>query len=122
MTPKTKTSKKRTPKDGGRKGNVQNFADFQNDNSHKRFDEMVGQTIFIIKLEPLKSKTFGNGYRVHFKEERGSPDTFTGSVFSKYVVPQLDNVYALTNNGSRLSITSPIKATIEQAGKSYRFA
>lgn len=121
MTTKSKTTRKASNPAASRKHGVQNFSDFTGETNHKRFDEMIDQTIYIVKIEPLASDTFGQGYRVHFKDLPNARETYTASVFGQYTVPQIENVYKLTNKGSRVSSDSPIKATIRKAGRSYRF-
>ena len=100
---------------------VQNFADFVGESSHKRFDEMDGQTIYIVKLEVFPSDKFGAGYRVHFKDLPNARETYTASCFGEYIVPVLDNVYKLTHDGKMISLDSPIKTTFRKAGRTYRF-
>lgn len=121
MTPKTKKSTGKKLEGRNTLKGVQNFSDFVGDDSHKRLDEMIDQTIYITKIEPVTSDTYGAGYRIHFKDLPNARDTYTASIFGQYTVPQIERVYKLTNNGSRVSSDSPIKATIRKAGRSYRF-
>jgi hypothetical protein len=103
-----------------RKG-VQNFADFAGDPTHVRFDEMIDQVIYIVKIEPQTSEKFGSGFKVWFKDLPNAAATQDAAVYGQYVVPQLENLYNLTNKGNRISLDSPIKTTIRQAGRTYRF-
>ena len=124
MARKPKTQKAADVKDitprRSRKG-VQNFSDFQGDESHKRFDQMIDQTIYIVKLEISASDTYGPGYKVHFKDIPGAQKTYDCNVYGQYVVPQLDNLYAATVKGSQISLDSPIRTTIRKAGNTYKF-
>ena len=103
------------------KKGVQNFADFQGEETHKRFDTMIDQTIYIVKLEPSASDTYGGGWKVYFKDIPGEKATYDCNVYGQYVVPQLDSLYQMTNNGERISLDSPIRTTIRKAGKTYKF-
>ena len=124
MEKKSKTKKASDVKDitprRSRKG-VQNFADFQGEESHKRFDTMIDQTIYIVKIDPVASDTYGPGYKVHFKDIPGAKQTYDCNVYGQYVVPQLDNLYAATVQGSEISLDSPVRTTIRKAGNTYKF-
>lgn len=101
---------------------VQNFSDYNIDDAHVRFDEMIDATIYIVKLELLTGTQFGDGFRVHFKDLPNAADTQTASCFGVGITPQLKSLYNLTHDGKLISLTSPIKAKIIQAGRSYKFA
>lgn len=103
-----------------RKG-VQNFADFQGEETHKRFDTMIDNTIYIVKLEPSFSDTYGEGWKVYFKDIPGEHVTYDCNVYGQYVVPQLKILYDLTNSGARISLDSPVRTVIRKAGKTYKF-
>ena len=124
MAAKPKTQKAKDVKDittiRKRKG-IQNFSDFQGEESHKRFDTMIDQTIYIVKIAPVASDTYGPGYKVHFKDIPGENATYDCNVYGQYVVPQLDNLYAATVQGSEISLDSPVRTTIRKAGNTYKF-
>lgn len=100
---------------------VQNFSDFAGEQTHRRFDEMIDQTIYIVKLEPMTSDTYGAGFKVYYKDIPGEKATYDCSVFGKYPCEQLVNLYTMTLEGSRISLDSPIRTVIRAAGKSYKF-
>ena len=104
-----------------RKTGVQSFSDFQGEASHKRFDQMIDETIYIVKIQVMTSESFGLGYKLHFKDMPNAQATYTAAVFGQFPVEQLDNLYHLTNSGERISLDSPVKVTIRAAGKSYKF-
>ena len=106
---------------GKSRNGVQNFADFLGEETHKRFDTMIDQTIYIVKLEPSGSDTYGTGWKVYFKDIPGEKATYDCNVYGQYVVPQLDSLYQMTNNGERISLDSPVRTTIRKAGNSYKF-
>jgi len=99
---------------------VQSFAQFVPANEHKRFDEMIDQTIYITKIEPLFSDSFGEGYKLWFRDLPNAKAEYTAAVFSQFVVPVLKNMYILTHDGKQINLDNPVKATIRKAGKSYR--
>jgi len=103
-----------------RKG-VQTFANIVPDAPKYRFDQMIDQTIYIVKLEPKFSDNYGDGYVVSFKDLPNAAETCTAGVFGQFPAKQLDMLYQATNGGSRISLDSPVKTIIRQAGKSYRF-
>lgn len=120
VTPVTINSKadkgdKEPRKAGGFK--VQKFSDFVIPSNHVNLQDLDGQTIYIVKLEPLHSESFGDGYKIHFKDLPNAKDTYTASPFSKVLVPVLDGVYQMTNNGARISLTSPIQAKVVMVGR-----
>lgn len=115
MTDIQSTGTKRTHK------GVQNFADFAGEQTHRRFDEMLDQTIYIVKLETMTSDTYGAGFKVYYKDIPGEKATYDCSVFGKYPVEQLANLYTMTLDGSRISLDSPVRTVIRAAGKSYKF-
>lgn len=100
---------------------VQNFADLQGEATHRRFDEMIDETIYFTALENMKSDQYGDGYKVHFKELPNAKETFTAACFGQYIVPVLDGLYASTNQGENITEQNPVKVIIRKAGKSYRF-
>lgn len=103
-----------------KKHGVRAFAEFVPDSTHKRLDEMIDQTIYIVKIEPLSSDAYGEGMKIWFKDLPNARETCTAACFSSFVLPSLQNMYTLTHDGAQISLDSPIKATIRQAGKSYR--
>ena len=106
---------------GKRRSGVQNFSDFAGEETHKRFDQMIDSTIYIVKLDTMTSEQYGAGYKVHFKDIPGEKVTYDCSVFGEYPCQQLANLYQLTNNGERISLDSPVRTVIRAAGKSYKF-
>ncbi len=109
ITPKTKVR-------------VQQFKDYvTGDASHKRFDEMIDETIYIIKLEPIGSDTYGPGYKVWFKDLPPAKETYTAACFGQYVVPQLEQLYHATHDGKTISLSSPVRTVIRKAGNTYHF-
>lgn len=123
MTTKKKANTNFEQIKGGsrRKQGVQNLADFLPENDHKRLDEMIDQTIYIWKIEPQTSEKYGEGFKIWFKDLPNARDSYTASIYGQYVVPQLNAVWVGSNKGSRISLDSPVKATIRQAGRTYRF-
>lgn len=121
---KTKTLKMQDIKNvetNSRRKGVQNFADLAGEETHRRFDNMIDQTIYIVKLEIMVSEKYGGGYKVYFKDMPGEKATYDCSVFGEYPCRQLDNLYQSTNDGSRISLDSPVRTNIRPAGKSYKF-
>jgi len=108
-------------KTGTRRNGVQQFADFMGEETHKRFDKMIDNTIYIVKLQIMASDQYGSGYKVYFKDIPGEKATYDCSVFGEYPVKQLDQLYQMTNSGARISLDSPVRTVIRSAGKSYKF-
>ena len=106
---------------GSRRNGVQNFSDFAGEETHKRFDKMIDETIYIVKLETMTSDQYGGGFKVYFKDIPGEKLTYDCSVFGAYPAQQLANLYQATNNGERISLDSPVRTVIRSAGKSYKF-
>ncbi len=104
-----------------RKAGVQSFGDLVPDKPAYRFDQMIDQTVYIVKLEKKFSDNYGDGFVVSFKDLPNAAETCTAGVFGQFPVEQLKGLYQATNDGQRISLTSPVKTTIRQAGKSYRF-
>ena len=124
MEKKSKTQKAKDVKEIPyirHKKEVQNFADFQGDESHRRFDQMIDETIYIVKLEISASDTYGPGFKVYFKDIPGAKQTYDCNVYGQYVVPQLENLYQATVQGSEISLDSPVRTTIRKAGNTYKF-
>lgn len=118
---KTNTNYEQVQQSGRNRPHVQSFADFLGEPTHKRFDQMLDQTIYIVKLEVQASDTYGSGFKVHFKDMPNARDTYTAACYGQYVVPQLEALYQATNEGKRISLDSPIKTTIRKAGNTYKF-
>lgn len=116
---KTVKGGKRTSKVKGYK--VQQFAAYQSEPEHKRFDTMYDETIYIIKIEPLKSDEFGEGYKVWFKDMPNAKATYTAACFGAYVLPQLEDLYNLSHKGKLINPENPVQTTIRKAGRTYRF-
>lgn len=100
---------------------VQNLSDFMPDPTHRRLDEMIDETIYIWKIEPMGSDQYGEGFKIHFKDMPNAVASYTAAIFGEYVKPQIEAVYVATNKSSRISLDSPVKATIRKAGRTYRF-
>lgn len=109
-------------KQGGstRKG-VQNFGDLVAAGNHVRLDEYDGETIYIGKIEPIHSETYGEGFKITFRDMPNAKDSYTASSFGQGPVAQLAELYRMTNEGKRLSSDSPIKTKVVKAGRTYRF-
>ncbi len=106
---------------GARRSGVQNFGDLVAAGNHVRLDEYDGETIYISKVEPIKSETYGEGFKITFKDMPNAKDTYTASSFGQGPVAQLAELYRMTNEGKRLSSDSPIKTKVVKAGRTYRF-
>ncbi len=104
-----------------RRTGVTNFSDYAGEEIHKRFDQLIDSTIYIVKLEIMTSETYGAGWKVYFKDLPGEHATYDCSVFGTYPCQQLQNLYDATNEGRRISLDSPIRTVIRAAGKSYKF-
>lgn len=104
-----------------RRTGVQNFADIVPQEENKHFQDMADQTIYIVKLERREGTQYGNGYVVSFKDLPNARDTYTTGVFGEYPTKQLDSLFAMTHEGRTISLDSPVKTTIRQAGKTYKF-
>lgn len=100
---------------------VQSFANLVPEKPSYRFDQMIDQTIYIVKLERKFSDNYGDGFIVTFKDLPNAAELCTAGVFGEFPVQQLNGLHQATNEGSRISLDSPVKTTIRQAGKSYRF-
>jgi hypothetical protein len=100
---------------------VKNFADVvpATDN-HRRFDEMIDQTIYIVNIEPMFSEQYGAGFRIWAKDMPNEQDTFTVASFSQYNHDQMQALYNATHNGDKLLPNTCVKAVVRAAGKSYR--
>lgn len=100
---------------------VQKFSDYQPESDHKRLDQMIDQTIYIIKIEPLASEEYGSGFKLWVKDMPNAKDTYTVACFGAYVVPVLDNLYNLSHKGKLINPENPVQTTIRKAGRTYRF-
>ena len=97
------------------------FSDFQPESDHRRLDELIGETIYIIGIEPQHSATYGDGYKLTCKDSPKDKETWTASCFGQYVVPSLDDMYELSHEGSDIDENNYVTTTIEKAGNTYRF-
>ena len=104
-----------------RRKSVRNFQELVPPASAYRLDEMIDQTIYIIKLEEKPGTQYGDGFIVTFKDLPNAAEICNAGVFGQFPVKQLQALYAATVQGSEISLTSPVKTTIRQAGKSYKF-
>lgn len=118
---KPNTNYEQVQQSGRNRPQVQSFADLVGEGSHKRFDQLLDQTIYIVKLEIQASDTYGSGFKVYFKDMPNARETYTAACYGQYVVPQLESLYQVTNEGKRISLDSPIKTTIRKAGNTYHF-
>lgn len=100
---------------------VQKFADYQTESGHVRLDEMIDETIYIVKIEPQQSKDYGEGYKLTFALDARSSEYKTASCYGAYVVPALADLYKLSHDGKLISPNNPVETTIRQAGKTYKF-
>jgi hypothetical protein len=100
---------------------VKNFADVvPASDKHRRFDEMIDQTIYIVNIEPMFSEQYGAGFRIWAKDMPNEQDSFTVASFSQYNRDQLQALYNATHNGDKLLPNTCVKAVVRAAGKSYR--
>lgn len=106
---------------GARRAGVQNFGDLVAAGNHVRLDEYDGETIYISKVEPIKSDTYGEGFKITFRDLPNAKEVYTASSFGQGPVAQLAELYRMTNEGKRLSSDSPIKTKVIKAGRTYRF-
>ena len=104
------------PRRASNKG-VRNFSDFVPYSNHVALSDLDGQTIYIVKLEPMESENFGHGYKIYFKDLPNAQETQTAASFSKVLVPVLDEVYRLTHEGREISLTSSLKAKVVVSGR-----
>lgn len=100
---------------------LQKFGDIVIDDSHVKFQDMDGETVYITKLEILASDDYGSGFKVWFKHSPKDQLTLTAGVFGQYPVAQLEKLYQLTHNARTISPDTPVQATIRKAGQTYRF-
>lgn len=103
------------------KPKVKNFSDLVGEGLHVRLDEKIDETIYLVGLEPMESESYGDGYKIHFKELPNAKDTYTAACFGTYVVPSLDQLFNATDEGESITEDAPIKTTIRKAGRSYKF-
>lgn len=100
---------------------VKNLSDIVPDsNEHRRLDEMIDQTIYIVNIEPVHSADYGDGFKLFFKDMPNEVATYTAASFSPYNQGQLQGLYDATHNGDKLLPATCVKARIVAAGKSYR--
>jgi hypothetical protein len=101
-----------------RKKGIQSLSDYYTAEPFYRLDEMVDQTVYIVKLEPLTSEQYGAGFKIWFKDYPNAKETGQCATFGMNVVPMLTQVYANTHDGALISLDSPIKVTVRKAGRS----
>jgi len=99
------------------KNGVRKIGDFIPVSNHVSLSSMAGQTIYITKLEPIHSESFGEGYKLTFKDFPNAKDEMTAAPFGAAIVPILAGVYDATNNGALVTEKSPLQAKIVLHGK-----
>jgi hypothetical protein len=99
-----------------RKG-VQPLSNFIPVDEAVQMSSLVGETMFIVKLEPTQSDQYGEGFNVWYKETPTSKETLHAYTYGTMTVPILKMVYEQTNKGERISLDSPVRATVQQAGR-----
>lgn len=88
---------------------------------HRRFDEMIDQTIYVTKIDPLASDQYGAGFKVWFKDMPNEKGVMTASTFGAGPVAQLSGLYEQMRKGGSIPSGVYVKLTIKAAGRSYRF-
>lgn len=102
---------------GFAKSNLQNLIQIPRS---VKLQDYVGSVVGIVRLEPIESDQYGNGYHVSIVTEVGQTIPDECGVFSVGVVPTLDALYEATDSGTNLSIEKPVYASVVAAGRSYR--
>lgn len=103
-----------------RKG-VQSLDAFYSAEPFVRLDEMIDQSVYLVKLEPINSEQFGEGFRLYLKDYPNAAETMTAATFGMNTVRILTQVWENSNHGARISLDSPVKLTIRKAGRSITF-
>lgn len=103
-----------------RKG-VQTLDAFYTPEPFIRLDEMIDQSLYLVKLEPITSEQFGEGFRLYLKDYPNAAETMTAATFGMNTVRILDQVWENSNHGERISLDSPVKLTVRKAGRSITF-
>lgn len=99
-----------------RKG-VQNLSDYVEGEVSTQLSSLKDQTIYIVKLQPMKSDQYGDGFKIWYKDFPNAVDTLKAHTFGMVTVPVLDQLWHNTNEGKRISLDSPIKATVRVNGR-----
>ncbi len=99
---------------------AQSLTDYQDENSHVKLTDYLGKTIFITHIEPNSSKKFGDGYKIWFNMSLNGKEDLTAAIYGQYVVPQFKQIYDLSNDGKLITPDRPLKATVQEAGNTYR--
>lgn len=100
-----------------RKG-VQKLSDYVAGETSSQLSALEGQTIYIVKLQPMQSGEFGDGFKIWYKDLPNARDTLQAHTFGQIVVPVLSALYANTHNGAMISLDSPVMVTVRKSGRS----
>lgn len=104
------------PRKAGKKG-VLKFSDYVPESNHVSLSDLDGSVIYIVKLEKQHSETFGEGYKLTFKDMPGEKESRTAATYSQVLVPVLDEVFRLTHDGKLISLDTPMQAKIVVRGR-----
>lgn len=100
------------------KKGVQLLSTYYTEEPFYRLDEMIDQTIYIVKLKKLQSEQFGDGFKIWFKDLPNAKETGQCATFGMNTVRILQQVYANSHEGAWISLDSPVKITVRKAGRS----
>lgn len=100
---------------------VREFSDFAGEPTHVKLQDHLDETLYIVKVEPISSETFGEGFRLHWRDMPNAAVTYTSSVLGDYPVQQLRGAFAQEGLMESITELSPMRVTIRAAGRSYRF-
>ena len=126
MSPKKVSSKNLKPKGldfskiktVGRKGKgVHKLSDFVTGEQSAQLSTLKDQTIYIVKLEPMKSEQFGDGFKIWYKDFPNAKETLQAHTFGQVTVPTLAQLYENTHQGKLIALDSPVVTTVRVSGR-----
>lgn len=126
MSPRKLGSKNLAPKhldtktiktSGGKRKGVQNLSDYVTGSESAQLSSLKDQTIYIVKLEPMQSETFGDGFKIWYKDLPNASETLQAHTFGMVAVPALAQLWHNSNEGKRISLDSPVRATVRVNGR-----
>ena len=107
-----------TIKSVGRKGKgVRKLSDFVTDDQSAQLSTLKDQTIYIVKLEPMKSEQFGDGFKIWYKDFPNAKDTLQAHTFGQVTTPKLAQLYQNSHQGKLISLDSPVQTTVRVSGR-----
>jgi hypothetical protein len=126
MSPRKAGSKNLKPRNldvstiatSGRKSKgVHKLSDFVTGEQSAQLSTLKDQTIYIVKLEPMSSEQFGDGFKIWYKDFPNAKETLQAHTFGQVTVPTLAQLYQNTHQGKLISLDSPIQATVKVSGR-----